>query len=177
MSSISSSFLARDSAIKPWPMKPRLRVVFILWLLEPITDGLETTRIFEIVHLSSPLPSTFLLFINLPENMFFTNKFYSPTTDLPEVLSYILGFAMYDLPESSCRVFLEKPEELFSHNRSVGNAVNCSGNGHLRPFWLSPHECSKNVDTSILKKWIFRKGWHLHWDLHFRASQDLSERL
>ena len=80
--------------------------------------------------------------------MFFTNKFYSPTTDLPEVLPYILGFATYDLPESSSRVFLEKPD----HNRSVGNAVNCSGNGHLRPFWLFPHECSKNVDTSILKK-------------------------
>ena len=110
MSSISSSFLARDSAIKPWPMKPRLRVVFILRLLEPSTDGLETTRIFEIVHLFSPLPSTFLLFINLPENMFFTNKFYSPTTDLPEVLSYMLGFAMCDLPESSCRIFLEKPD-------------------------------------------------------------------
>ena len=74
------------------------------------TDGLETTRIFEIGHLSSLLRPTFLLFINLPENVFFTNKFYSPTTDLPEVLSYILGFAMYDLPESSCRIFLEKPD-------------------------------------------------------------------
>ena len=38
------------------------------------TDGLETTRIFEIGHLSSLLRPTFLLFINLPENVFFTKK-------------------------------------------------------------------------------------------------------
>ena len=141
------------------------------------TDGLETTRIFEIGHLSSLLRPTFLLFINLPENVFFANKFYSPTTDLPEVLSYILGFAMYDLPESSCRIFLEKPDGAILPQPICRTCCKLQWEWQVTTFLTLPSRVVKNRRHIYSKKRIFRKCWHLHWDLHLKAPQNRSERL
>ena len=86
-----------------------------------LADGVETTRIcgmccillfifpYFTLYRHFPEHSTHT-FLNLPRNLFFGNKFYSPTTDPAEVWSLLLEIAVYDLPqssfpESSCQAF------------------------------------------------------------------------
>ena len=136
------------------------RVVFILWLLEPLrTDW----RPLESSRLGIGLPHfhkhSFSLLTLLKMCFYLINY---PTTDLPEVLSYILGFAMYDLPESSCRVFLEKPDRAILPQPICRKCCKLQWEWQFTTFLTLLSRVLKKRRHIYSKKRIFQKGWHLH---------------
>ena len=73
---------------------------------------------------------------------------------------------MYDLPESSCRVFLEKPDRAILPQLICRKCckLNCSWEWQFTTFLTLPSRMLKKRRHIYSKKRIFRKGWHLHWD-------------